>query len=101
MFSIYRDTLPLLLDDDAISLRRCQQKPPPFEVSFSLAQLVEFLFFYYGRQIKSKLRLISIFLGMIFHALGVFGMVLYFTLNKMILHNSEPWSRLIPGCTLF
>ena len=45
MFSIYRDTLPLLLDDDAISLRRCQQKPPPFEVSFSLAQLVEFLFF--------------------------------------------------------
>ena len=63
MLSIYRDTLPLLLDDDAISLRRCQQKPPPFEVSFSLAQLVEFLFFYYGRQIKSKLRLISIFLG--------------------------------------
>ena len=45
MLSVYRDTLPLLLDDDAISLRRCQQKPPPFEVSFSLAQLVDFLFF--------------------------------------------------------
>ena len=45
MLSIYCDTLPLLLDDEAISLRRCQQKPPPFEVSFSLVQLVEFFFF--------------------------------------------------------
>ena len=69
MLSIYRDTLPLLLDDDAISLRRCQQKPPPFEVSFSLAQLVEFFFFYHGRQIKLKPRLISIFLGMTFGGL--------------------------------
>ena len=117
MLSVYRDTLLLLLDDDAISLRRCQQKPPPFEVSFSLAQLVEFLFFYYGRQIRQfisypkwseftlaknlhlnkknqsyderrfKPRLISIFLGMIFYAVGVFGMLLYDTLNIMLLHN--------------
>ena len=70
MFSIYRDTLPLLLDDDAISLRRCQQKPPPFEVSFSLAQLVEFLFFYYGRQIKIEIKIDFNILG---HDLSCFG----------------------------
>jgi hypothetical protein len=58
MLSVYRDTLLLLLDDDAISLRRCQQKPPPFEVSFSLAQLVEFLF---KREHSSSALLVIVF----------------------------------------